>query len=149
VKINNAPARYEGPYSQLGALIRREAVVHLDIAVEIEAADPATYTGSERTSDIRRLNIECGIWQMLATGWARPLEDWSGMVFWHPERSEFVPWSAELNLCLMRICNQMRPVVDAYVEGASEGAPSVVGNDYPGRRLPALFLTDDDERLVD
>lgn len=147
-KFNNAPARYEGPHSQLGALIRREAIVHLVIATEIGMADPEL-APQIKADPVRLGNCEVGIWQMLATGWARPLEDWSGMVFWHPERSEFVPWSTELNLCLMRICRQVRPVVDAYVEGSSEQVPSVVGHDYVGHKLPPLVLTDDDDKVKD
>lgn len=135
MKISNAPARYEGDHCHLGALIRREARSHLSIATEVGQADPEIAPQmKDNPYPVRLCNVETGIWQMLTTGWARVLEDWSGMVFWHPVEQEFQPWSAELNRVLVEIVDQVRPVVDAEV--------SVLP---PVRKPPIVVLTDTDK----
>jgi hypothetical protein len=139
-KINNAPARYEGAHSQLGALIRKEAVAHLWIATEIAMTDPDL--ALQLPDDpIRLFSVEAGIWQMLATGWARPLADWSGMMFWHPHKAVFEPWSRELNLVLCAIASQMREVVETYTGDASAEVPEA-GGSYTGKRAVVFDASD-------
>ena len=141
-KINNAPARYEGPHSQLGALIRREAAVHLYIATEIAESDPEL--ALELTDDpIRLYSVECGIWSMLATGWARPLADWSAMVFWHPHKCAFEHWSKELNLVLCAIACEMREVITTYTGDHSAEVPEA-GGAYTGK--PAIVFDASDRK---
>jgi hypothetical protein len=145
-KVNNSPARYEGPYSHLGALIRKEAAYHLATALQYEQAHPAECGQPDDDATIRCLNIEQGIWQMLVTGWARVTKDWESILFWEPVACEFVPWSNELNLVLIGIAKQIRPVVDAYIGDASAEIPASQGGDYTGggvkKKGPVLVFDD-------
>jgi hypothetical protein len=144
-RINNAPARYEGDHSQLGALIRKEAVLHLYIATEIAMSDPDL--ALEVVDDpIRLYSVECGIWSMLATGWARPLADWSGMVFWHPHERTFQPWSRELNLVLCAIASEMREVITTYTGDSSAEVPEA-GGAYTGKRAVVFDASDRKGRI--
>ena len=131
MSINNAPARYEGPYSQLGALIRKEAEKHLVIAEQAaESVDP-------NAREMHFLKIENGVWEMLRTGWARPLEDWSGMVFWNPFAREFLPWTHDLMMVYVELNSSIRRIAhdasDTYT-GQHCAAPMAGSRDYTGHQ---------------
>ena len=133
MKINNAPARYEGPHSQLGNLIRQESFRHLDAALEMERTKaeraernrtcvhmrtvPRVPAPPTTEPTLRSLAIENNIWGSVTSGWARPLEDWSALVFWNPAAQKFEPWSLELNAIMLDLIASIRPLVEAEAHG--------------------------------
>jgi hypothetical protein len=117
-RINNAPARYEGPYCQLGALLREEAKRHIEIAdaealrlikearayaeEHPEQAEAIEEALAQKVHDIdedaaltRLCDLESRLWDLLRTGWMRVERDWSRVWFWNPDYPEVDPETGE------------------------------------------------------
>jgi len=123
----NLPARYEGPHSELGRLVRQEAYRHVAIAHVLDAdlaEDPEDH--------MRR--IESFLWNWVTIGWCRPEPDFSVLLFWHPVLEEFVPYDAALQMVYVDVLSQLRSLGNATPYTGRAQVPQAPEQAYVGRR---------------
>ena len=135
--IWNLPARYEGPHCNLGKLIREEAYRHVDVAHGLGPCE-----GCDRDDHMRK--VENSIWDHVKRGWARPLEDWSGMVFWNPVAEEFEPFSAALFMVWKDTFENLSPIGQAVYTGGPAPVKEAKADDYVGggKQAPLVIRPD-------
>jgi len=148
-KLNSCPKYYEGPHNRLGQLIRREAIAQHLMVTAIATTEPELGIGAPCLEDVER-----GIQAAIVAGWARVLDDFSGMVHLNPAKLDpetgygvFEPWSEDLFRIRIAIEMSLQLMSQAYTGQAREIADAK-GSDYLGKHRPPVVMLTDTDKII-
>jgi hypothetical protein len=150
-KLNFAPRYYEGPHSRLGRLIRQEAMSQHLMVTALAEAEPELGIGAPQLEDVGH-----GIKAAIVAGWARVLDDFSGLVHLNPAVMDpetgyavFEPWSEELFRVRIGIEVSLQAAASVYT-GRAADIREAKQTDYTGqkRKRPVIVITGTDEGPV-
>jgi hypothetical protein len=107
----------------MGDQRRGQPEVESDEGSEAETSPEPT----PRAREERRAVVAGHIWRYLATGWARIADEEDRVLFWHPDKKQFMPFTRELEADYRRLFRSFRRLAETVQRRQSGNQP------YTGR----------------
>ena len=121
----NLPARYDGPHSRHGSLVRSEAWRHLAIAHRLDHFSGSTCETCAGPMGVLNhlITIENSIYGHLTRGWARYRDDGHGILFWNPMLEEFEVFTEALLMTWASLFDGLASLKDARPYAGQQADP--------------------------